>query len=230
MITAKLKIKFAEDWVDDIGRYDVQGLGIASMFRNRRFVGITALDCAAVQFEDVVETIRQNKNVRETEVLETHESNGRVLATISIDCEYTTYTPKQMIRFEGFLPIGYSEYRDGYEYLEILAEDRDHVSTAIERLDFEVVEIVRIVSDFRKRLGFSLLEWQQLVDSIVETELELLHLAIKHDYYDIPSGISLADLAGEAGIAKSTASRRLRNVEGEVMPLITKYLQLYADG
>ncbi|MDG5776495.1 helix-turn-helix domain-containing protein [Haloarculaceae archaeon H-GB1-1] len=228
MITAKVKIKYAGDWVDDIGRYDVQCLGIASTFRNRGFVGITALDCAADEFEDVVETIRENQYVRETEVLETHESDGRILATISTHCEYTTYTPMKMIRMEGFLPIGYSEYRDGFEYLEILAEDREHVSRVIEALDFEVVEIVRIVSDFRQGVGFSLLEWQQLVETISPDERELLHLAVDSDYYDIPSGISLDDLAEEAGIAKSTASRRLRNVEGEVMPVITKYIQLYS--
>jgi len=228
MLTATLKLKLAGDWVDEIGQYDVSCVGVASTFHNRGFVGITALDAAASAFEDVIATIRDNEYVLGTEILEMHETDGRVYATISTQCEYTVYTPMQMVRMEGFLPIGYSEYRDGYEYLEILAENREDVSDAIQALDFEVVEVVRIVSDFRRGLGFSLLEWQQLAESITPAERDLLALAIESEYYDIPSGISLLDLADEAGVAKSTASRKLRNVEKEVIPTITKYLQLFA--
>jgi predicted DNA binding protein len=229
MITAKLKLKYEGDWVEAIGRYDVECLGIASTFRNRGFVGITALDCASEDFDAVIETIRTNEHVRDLEVLEAHETDDRVLATVSTFCEYTTYTPMQMMRFEGFLPIGYTEYRDGYQYLEILAENREDVAAALDALEFDTVEIVRVVSDYRKEVGFSLLEWQQLSEAVSESERELLHLALEEDYYEIPSEKSLADLAEQAGIAKSTASRRLRNVEGEVMPTMTKYLQLYAE-
>jgi predicted DNA binding protein len=229
MLTATLKIKFAGDWTDDIGRYDVSCIGVASTFHNRGFIGITALDAAADEFEDVVETIRDNEVVQSTEVLEMHEVDGRTHATITTECKYTIYTPMQMLRMGGFVPTGYSKYRDGYEFLEILAENRDDVSNAVEMLDFEVVKIVRIVSDYRTELGFSLLEWQQLTESIPRSERELLHLAIESGYYDIPSGISLEDLADEGGVAKSTASRKLRNVEKEVIPTITKYLQLFAE-
>jgi len=36
-------------------------------------------------------------------------------------------------------------------------------------------------------------------------------------------------LRTEAGVAKSTASRKLRNVEQAVIPTITKYLQLFSE-
>lgn len=228
MITAKLKVKFEGDWTSQIREYDVVGLGIASTFRSRSFLGITVLDSAPDDIEDVLDTIEGNQYTESLEILETHETDeGRIQCTVSTLCEYDSYTPMQTILMEGFLPIGYAEYRDGYEYIEILAENREDVSRALEGLTYDTLEVVRIVSSFDLVPQFSLLEWQQLATTITEDERELLDLAIERGFYEIPSRMSLSELAAEAGVAKSTASRRLRNVEQAVIPLVVKYLRAY---
>jgi predicted DNA binding protein len=229
VITATLKIRFGGDWVDEIGSYDVSGIGVASTFLNKRFVGITYLDSRAAAFDDVVATIEGNRYVESLEVVEYQETGDRVRATVWTVCDYPGFTPMQMIRFEGFLPIGYPTYEDGYEYLTILSEDRADVSRAVTALEFDSVEVVRIVSRFGKEIGFSLLEWQQLLRGVSEDERELLHLAIERGYYDVPRRISLAELADAAGVVKSTASRRLRTVESAATATITKYLRLFAE-
>jgi len=228
MITAKLKVKFEGDWTSQIREYDVTGLGIASTFRSRSFLGITVLDSAPEDIEDVIATIEGNRYTESLEVLETHETDaGRIQCTVSTLCEYDSYTPMQTILMEGFLPIGYAEYRDGYEYIEILAENREDVSRALRGVTYDTLEVVRIVSSFDLVPQFSLLEWQRLATTITDDERELLELAIERGFYEIPSRMSLSELAAEAGIAKSTASRRLRNVEQAVIPLVVKYLRAY---
>lgn len=230
MITAKLKVRYEGDWVAQIRDYDVFGLGIAPTFRGREFVGITVLDCDHDDFDDVIETIEENRFVETLEVLERFvTAEGRVRCAISTTCQYPTYTPMQSILMEGFLPIGYTEYRDGYQYQEVLAEDPDDITSALDDLEYETVEVVRIVPAYEHVPHFSLLEWQELTDELTDEDLALLDLAIEHGYYETPARISLEDLAEEAGIAKSTAARRLRNVERAVVPLVTKYLQLFAD-
>lgn len=230
MITAKLKVRYEGDWVAQIREYDVFGLGIAPVFRGREFVGITVLDCAPEDFPDVITTIEENQFVQSVEILERFvNEEGRIRCSISTTCQYPTYTPMQTTLLEGFLPIGYTEYRDGYQYFEVLAEDPADIAGALEDLEYDTVEVVRIVPSFERVPHFSLLEWQELADSITDDELALLNLAMEHGYYETPARISLEALAEEAGVAKSTAARRLRRVEGAVVPLVTKYLQLFSS-
>lgn len=229
MITAKLKVRYEGDWVAQIREYDVFGLGIAPTFRGREFTGITILDCAREDFHDVIRTIEENKYVDSVDVVEHLETpDGRVRCSITTTCQYPTYTPMQTALLEGFLPIGHTEYRDGYQYFEVLAEDASDIAEALESIEYETVEVVRVVPSFERVPDFNLLEWQALADDITDEELALLALAIERGYYETPAGITLQALADEAGIAKSTAARRLRRVEGTVIPLVTKYLQLFS--
>lgn len=228
MITATIKIRYAGDWVDQIGAYDVTGIGVASTFRDHRFVGITALDAIADEFTEIVQTIRENEYVDSVQVLEAYEDDGRVRATLSTQCDYPSITPMQMMRLEGFLPIGYSEYRNGFEFLEILAEDGADVSRVVDVLEYDTVEVVRVISGFRRGIGFSLLEWQELTETVTDEELELCSTALDSGYADIPREVGLDELASESGIAKSTASRRLRNAEQKIIPVITKYLEIFS--
>lgn len=228
MITATIKIRFKGDWVDQIEGYDVFGLAIASTYKGRQTVGISALDADASEFEEVIETIRTNKYVNSLDILEEYTSDGRTHATIKTESEYPTHTPMQVMRLAGFLPIDYARYRDGFEFVEILAEDREDVAHIVSVLEYDTVEVVRILSNFSRGVGFSLLEWQQLIESVSEEEQKLLGLAIELGYADIPRKISLEELAAEAGIAKSTASNRLRNVEQAVIPMIIKHVNIFS--
>lgn len=229
MIAIELKIKFAGDWVAEIGDYDVHGLGIASTFRNREFFGVTVLNAAADQFDEIIRVIRKNQHVSSVEILEAVERDGRVLCTISTECVYSTYTPMQMISLQGFLPISHSEYRDGYQYAEILGGKREEIQEVISELEYDSVEIVDVTSELSIEPSFSLLEWQQLSQQITADEQQLVELAIIEGFFSIPREISLEELAVKAGIAKSTASKRLRSVEQKLMPLLIRYFYMFYD-
>ncbi|MDG5776774.1 helix-turn-helix domain-containing protein [Haloarculaceae archaeon H-GB1-1] len=229
MITATLKVHAGDGWVAAIGDYDVVGQGIAWSFRDRQFIGITALDAARSDFHDVVETIREHDVTEWLDVIERYDTeDGRTLGSIITKCTYTSYTPWQIVSLEGFLPIGYAEYSDGYEYLDIFARDPDGFSDAVEALEFDTAEVVEVTPGFVGRPQVSLLEWQRIVEAISEAERDLLQLALDERYYEVPRETSLAGLASRAGVAKSTASKRLRAVEREFMPFIVNHLRSYA--
>jgi predicted DNA binding protein len=228
MITATLKVRDDDDWVAAIGEYDVVGQGVAWSFRDREFLGITALDAATEDFDAVVETIRSNEVTAGLDVIERYDTDdGRTLGSVITRCTYPTYTPWQIVSLEGFLPIGYAEYRDGYEYLDIFARDPDSFSDAVTALQFDTTEVVEVTPGFSGQPRVSLLEWQRIVESVSETERSLLDAALAEQYYDIPRETSLAELANAAGVAKSTASKRLRSIEREIMPFVTKHLRAY---
>lgn len=227
MIAIELKVKFSGDWVADIGEYDVHGLGIASTFRNREFFGVTVLEAASDQFDEILRVIRENQYVNSVEVLEAVERNGRTLCTISTECVYSTYTPMQMISLQGFLPISHSEYRNGYQYVEILGGEREEIVEVMSQLEYDSVEIVRVSSELSIEPSFSLLEWQQFFQQITADEQHLISLAVTNGFFATPREISLEQLAAEAGIAKSTASKRLRRVEQKLVPLLMKYFHMF---
>ncbi|MDZ7849403.1 MAG: helix-turn-helix domain-containing protein [Halodesulfurarchaeum sp.] len=228
MITANLKIRFEGDWVDQLADYDVVGEAITSTYRDNRTVSINALDAASGSFDSVIETIQENKFVDTVEILERYEKQDRIFSTVKVNSEYPTYTPMETMRYFGFLPIGHAKYRDGFEYVEILAENREDLSHLVSLLEYETVEVIRVVSEIRPSLRLSLLEWQQIFESIPATEKAFLELAIESGYMDSPRWISLEDLASEAGIAKSTASRYLRNIEQAVIPMLVKYIHIFS--
>lgn len=58
-------------------------------------------------------------------------------------------------------------------------------------------------------------------DTLLSKEKELLDIALKRGYYEIPRKAYLKDLADDLGLKKSIVSDRLRNIEKKI---ITKYL------
>ncbi|MEA5387903.1 hypothetical protein VB773_18690 [Haloarculaceae archaeon H-GB2-1] len=102
MITATLKVHAGDGWVAAIGDYDVVGQGIAWSFRDRQFIGITALDAARSDFHDVVETIREHDVTEWLDVIERYDTeDGRTLGSIITKCTYTSYTPGRSSPWRG---------------------------------------------------------------------------------------------------------------------------------
>ncbi|MDG5778882.1 helix-turn-helix domain-containing protein [Haloarculaceae archaeon H-GB2-1] len=227
MIPAKLRVHFEGDWVDQIGVYDVFGTGIGSTFQGSSVVTITALDSDAADHSDVLETIEHNRFVEDVQVLETVTDRDRVLSTVSIRSLYPSYTPRQMILMEGLLPVGNAEYRDGFQFNEILADDRETLSQALSALEFDSIDVVRISSSFETTPKFSPVERQRLVDSLTVPELEMLVTALETGYYERSRDVSISDIESEIDVARSTASRRLRNAERKLIPALTDFLQTF---
>lgn len=230
MLTAKACVRFEGDWTAELRQYDVFGEFLASTFRNRRYIGLMSLKTD--DLEATCDVIRAHRDIDTVDVLETYErkDSSRTAATLFLRGNLSQFSPLQTLMYEGFLPIGPTKLENGCECFDLLVEDRDELSAAIEMLrEFGDVHIERISQEFRREITPSSAEWQELLSSIPNRQRELLNLALEEGYFDIPRQITLEELAEEMGITKTTASNHLRKAEQQVMEFLIRYIELAAD-
>lgn len=108
MLTAKLSVKYEDDWTSSLVDQDVTGEFLASTFRDRRYFGLFALEVAKSDCDDVIETIRGHESTTSIDVLEKYSIGGvdRLSATLFIHSQHFEYTPLQVLLHEGFVPLG----------------------------------------------------------------------------------------------------------------------------
>lgn len=230
MLTAKVCIRFEGDWTAELRQYDVFGEFLASTFRNRRYIGLMSLNTD--DLEATCDVIRSHRDIDTVDILETYERNdrSRTAATLFLRGNLSKFSPLQTLMYEGFLPLGPTKLENGRECFDLLLEDRDELSNAIEILrEFGEVHIERISQEFRREITPSSAEWQELLSSIPNRQRQLLNLALEEGYFDIPRRVTLEELADEMDITKTTASNHLRKAEKRVMEFLIRYIALAAD-
>ncbi|WP_458188423.1 helix-turn-helix domain-containing protein [Haladaptatus sp. NG-WS-4] len=230
MLTAKVCVQYEEDWTAELERYGVFAEFVASTFRNRRYIGIVALETN--ELDASLAVIEDHRSTDEVDVLERFELEhaDRESATLFIRGSLTEFTPLQTLLYEGFLPIGPTKLEDGRECFDLLLNDREELSKATEVLsEFGPVVVERISNDFSRRVTPSAAEWQELLGTVPPRQRELISLALEEGYFDIPRGTTLEELAEEMDITKSTASNHLRKAERTFMEFLVTYINLAAD-
>jgi predicted DNA binding protein len=230
MLTARVCVRIDGGWTKQLRRYNVFGEFLASTFRNRRYIGLMSLETD--DFEATCDVIRGHQEIDTVEVVETYDTvdPSRTAATLFLRGQLSQFSPLQTLMYEGFLPIGPTELEDGAECFDLLLEDRDELSDAIEILDeFGAVHLERVSQEFRHEITPSSAEWQELLSSIPPRQRELLNLALERGYFAIPREVTLEELADEMEITKTTASNHLRKAEQKVMTFLIRYLDLAAE-
>ena len=230
MLTAKVCVRYEEDWTAELARYGVFAEFIASTFRNRRYIGIVALE--ADDLDASLAVIKNHQATDDVDVLERYELDhaDRESATLFVRGSLTEFTPLQTLLYEGFLPIGPTKLEDGRECFDLLLNDRDELSKATEVLsEFGPVSVERISRDFSRKITPSAAEWQELLGSVPPRQRELITLALEEGYFDIPRQTTLEELAEKMDITKTTASNHLRKAERSIMEFLVTYVNLAAD-
>lgn len=230
MLTAKVCVRYEEDWTAELARYGAFAEFIASTFRNRRYIGIVALEADDV--DAALDVVRDHPGTETIEILERYEvdHSGRESVTFFIRASLSEFTPLQTLLYEGFLPIGPTKLEDGRECFDLLLNDRDELSKATEVLsEFGAVSVERISNDFSRQVTPSAAEWQELLGAIPARQRELITLALEEGYFEIPRETTLEELAEEMGITKTTASNHLRKVERSFMEFLVSYVNLAAN-
>lgn len=229
MLTAKVCVQYDGDWTAELASEDVFGEFLASTFRNNRYIGMLAID--APDCETVLDIVRSHETVETADLVEQYETHeGRCAATILLRGRLTEVTPLQALMYEGFLPIGPTQLVDGKECFDLLLNDRDELTKAIELLsEFGNVVVERITQDFRREIMPSRAEWQELLSSIPPRQREFLNTAAEEGYFEIPREVTLEELADEMGITKTTASNHLRKAERELVEFVLPYINLAVD-
>ncbi|WP_135306113.1 helix-turn-helix domain-containing protein [Haloarcula amylovorans] len=226
MLTARVCVQYADDWTAELANMDVFGEFVASTFRNNRYIGMLAIesqDCDAVR-----DVIRADDTVETIDLVEEYETHdGRCASTMLLRGRLTEVTPLQALMYDGFLPLGPTQLIDGRECFDLLLNDRDELTDAIDLLsEFGNVTVERITQDFRREIMPSRTEWQSLLSSIPPRQRELLNTAAELGYFEIPRQVTLEEVANEMDITKTTASNHLRKVEQAFVEFILPYVNL----
>lgn len=230
MLTAKVCVRYKDDWTADLDRFEGFGEFLASTFRDRRYIGLITLK--AVNMAGVIETISEHSTIEQVELLEHYELDPmqEESATLLIRGQLTEYTPLQLLMYEGFLPLGPTKIENGRECFDLILANRDELSEAKDLLsEFGPVKVERISQEFNRKVTPSTAEWQELLSSISPRQRETLSLALKEGYFEIPRETTLAELADAMGITKTTASNHLRKAEREFIEFFVRYLTLAAN-
>ncbi|ELY61541.1 helix-turn-helix domain-containing protein [Natronococcus jeotgali] len=226
MLTARVSVQYDGDWTAEVAKHDVFGEFIASTFRNNRYVGMLAIesqDCDAVR-----KIISSHETVETIDLVEQYEtSEGRCAATMLLRGRLNEVTPLQALMYDGYLPLGPTQLINGRECFDLLLDDRDELSKAIDLLsDFGSVRVERITQDFRREIIPSRSEWQELLSSIPPRQREILNTAVERGYFEIPRQVTLEEIAEEMDITKTTASNHLRKVEQQLIKFVLPYINL----
>lgn len=232
MLTAKVCVRYEGDWTAELAAHDVFGEFIASTFRDRRYVGIMAVECDADDTDVVLDIIESHRMIDDVEVVEEFDADERerTSMTLFLEGQLTEFTPLQTLLYEGFLPIGPTKLENGRECFDLLLHDRDELSNAIELLgEFGSVSVDRISEEFRREVVPSRAGWQALLASFPPRRRELLNLALDEGYFEIPRATTLEELADEMDITKTTASTHLRKAERQLFEFLLPYINLATD-
>lgn len=231
MLTVEISVRYTGNWTEELADYDAFGEFLASTFRNREYIGLFSLESS--QLAEAVSVIRNHRRTSRVDVIEryTPESGVRSAATLFIRSELGEFTPLQSLLYEGFLPVGPTVLEEGRERFTLLVSDRDALSDAVALLEeFGDATLERISEEFSREITPSAAGWQELLSSVPPRRLEVLNTAVEGGYYEIPRGMTLEQIAEEAGITKTTASNHLRKAERQMVSFLLPYLNLAADG
>ena len=232
MLTAKLSVTYEDNWTSSLVSHDVSGQFLASTFRDRRYVGLLALEIAESGYDGVIELIRNHESTMSADVIERYGISGvdRISATVLLRSDHLEYTLLQVLRQEGFMPLGgFGELRDGSEIFDLLLMNREDLARAVELLErFGPTKIESVSSGFQRQITPSVTEWNALFDTITPKRRQILNEALEAGYFDIPRGSTLQEIADNLGVAKTTPSQHLRKAERSVMRFLIRYINISA--
>jgi len=212
MPLAKLRLTIPEEvWIGDLTRRypEVQFRILAALSDEQ--AGVALAEVAAPDPDAVVSDMRAYEDVESVDVLKRTEEDV-------------------LVQFETTMPLLLLPARDSGVPLEMPFEIRDgtavwEVTAPSDRLSelgsqLETFGISFTVDYVQQRLG----EEQLLTDR----QRRVVGAAIEKGYYDTPRECSLTELAGELGIAKSTASETLHRAEEKMVKHVAEELDLAA--
>jgi predicted DNA binding protein len=230
VLTAKVCVQYEGDWTAALGPYGVFGEFLASTFHEEGYVGLVALE--TTDFAEVVATIEGHETVDELELVERYpvDRTDRTTGTLYLQGSIDETTPLQTLLRHGYLPLGPTKLEHGRECFDLLLTDRSALASVTDMLDtFGPVEVERISQEFRREITPSTAEWQELLSAIPPRQREVLNLALERGYFEVPRDVTLAEIADEMDVTKTTASNHLRKAQGRLMEFLVRHVNLAAS-
>jgi predicted DNA binding protein len=225
MITARIAVLYEDDWTAQTADYDAYGKFLTYSFVDNKY--FTFLVLTSNDIESTIELVREHPTITEAFTIERSNPERAFgqSVTLAIKSSYREIPPMELLTYEGFFPIGYPSLFAGKIYFDLLLEDRAGLRQALDLLrEFGDVSVKYLSEDLFYQTAPPLDEFETLIESISQRQLEVLALAVEWGYFEDTREVTLEALAAELDISKATVSAHLRKGWRKVMSFAHRYL------
>lgn len=122
-------------------------------------------------------------------------------------------------------------YRQGWEHYTVIAFDDSDVRTLLGDLDTDRdIEVLSTKSVDSRRVPHTLfMTTDSLFGGLTPRQLEALRIALDSGYFDQPRGASVAELADQTDVARSTYEEHLRKAQNKLIANTENFLRLVTE-
>jgi predicted DNA binding protein len=152
---------------------------------------------------------------------------GRTVAITETCLTDERPTIERHLRENDCLLVPPIRYAEGAKFVRVLALDPSDL-TALYRdlLDEWSVTVVEKREVEAPSVDHPLLTLESVLPSLSDRQRETLLLAYERGYYDIPRGVTTADLADDLGVERRTAEDHLRRAENKLVDALAEHLRV----
>lgn len=223
MLTARLGIRYPDDWTADIGALGVVGDIYTATLHKRQYIGLIRLQGGIAEVEEALELVSDAEYHTSVDVVQHRVRDDRASASVIVTAELTDRTPLTVMLENGYLPLDPTGLRHGREYFDLLLRDRERLVDLVDRLGaVGDVTIERVVREVETPIQPKPAAWVTLLESLTDRQLAVLAAAVAEGYFEVPRRATLADLAAEFDLEKSTVSEHLRRAIGHVASFVVE--------
>jgi predicted DNA binding protein len=133
-----------------------------------------------------------------------------------------------IIEASNCIPVMPINYKDGFEYVRVLAFDKENRKAVLDNLGSVAkvtIESSGQVESHAARSAMTI-SIDDLLGSLTTKQLLALVEAVEDGYYSSPKKATLEELASKLGVPRSTFEEHLRKAEIKVMSAMRPYLRI----
>lgn len=228
MLTARLSVRYPDDWTEEIGRLGVSGDIYTATLHEREYMGLIrlqgetldeALDLIlAAPYHESVEVVQHDRPSDESPTSDDEQ------ATVLVTAHLETETPFLVMLQNGYMPLDPTGLKYGREFFDLIIRDRDRLIELVDLLDpVGEVAIERVRSEVETPTLPSQVAWNSMLADLTDRQFEALSLAVASGYFEVPREVTLDGVADAMGVEKSTAGEHLRRALGRVGGFVVEH-------
>ena len=193
----------SDSWMAEIGtKYDRPVKFLDCMpYDGSGGKGLIEIDCSEEDTRELIEIIRNHPNVNRLEI--SPSPDGGVIG--SVICNNKCAACKSLMGSNCFL-MSASSGSDGYIEWKLLAGKEDSLSNLINKLKGFGCEVELVTS---RRLNKKRM--------LTDRQEEIIRIALKEGYYEIPKRTSINKLAQSFNVAQSTLAEIIQRAERKII-------------
>ena len=219
MLTARLGVRYPDDWTEEIGRLGVSGDIYTATLHEQEYMGLIRLQGETL--DEALDLIRAAPYHESVEVVQ-HDrrkdgASGDEQATVLVTAHLETETPFLVMLQNGYMPLDPTGLKHGREFFDLIIRNRERLIKLVELLEPVCeVTIERVRPEVETPTLPSQVAWNSMLADLTDRQFEALSLAVTLGYFDVPREATLENIADAMAVEKSTAGEHLRRALGRI--------------